>query len=1514
MRWFRTGVAIGVVVAAAAVSCTAPAAASATTLFSNITGPPTVPSGTSGESFASNFWVAKKFSPTTTGTANLISFWVQCFSGGTCTPNGGSTSGTIQLYTDNNGVPGTALGQPATFSAPPFNGGTPDCVVTSSSPTITAGTQYWAVMKTASPNDGISWEFQDTNADTVEDSTNGGMSWSPLTQQGSNTDRDLSLRIDTGTSCTAHMLPNPTAGTTIGGMYPRSGHHSFDTITIGNDGLATLNLTSYTIIETDSTGQTPFTLLNGQPDGMPPGATYPQQSQVFPGGTAILYTTCTGPTQENHYTATLTITTDDPTQPSISWPLSCFVDNTPPKITISATPDGNHGWFKTNPALVGVIADDGVNGSGTNGLSCTNNGVRVVSVPASGASFNATTEGDNNISCTASDVAGNVTPTPTTADVKIDSRPPVISPAVTPAPNAAGWNNSAVTVGFACADPTPGSGIDTNTVGGGGLFTAETPKAGQVVSNTGTCTDIAGNTAAGQSVTLKIDETPPTTSVSGGPPARTNRTSASFLLSGNDALSGVAGFQCSLDGAAPTPCSATPSYSNLAAGQTHTFTAQAIDVAGNVDGIGVSTSWFVDNTPPSVEFDSPAANATVGTNGQISFHATDPDDASGFSYTCQLDGGTVSPCSSPYTYSGLTSGANPHTLVVTASDVATNTGSASVTFNIAAPPMVQTSFGAASIPLHGSTVLSLQLMNPNSGVGLSGISVSDALPAGLVVSTPNGESNTCGGNVSADAGSSSIGLTGATLPASGACTLTVNVTGTAAGTQDDMTGDVASTESGTGAPSNTATVTVIAPPSVTITAPADGATYSVGQSVDTSYSCTEGASGPGIGTCSDDHSVGNGNAIDTSTPGSFSLTVTATSKDGQSTAKTVTYTVAGGPSAAITAPADGANYSVGETVDTSYSCTDGSFGPGIATCSDDHSIGNGNAIDTSTPGSFSLKVTATSKDGQSAAKTVSYTVAGPPSVTITTPPNGAHYIQGQTVNVSYSCTDGSFGPGISSCTDNHSIGNGNPIDTSTPGSFSLKVTATSKDGQSAAKTVSYTVAGPPSATITAPANGVTYSVGASVSASYSCQDDPNGPGIQSCAGPVANGAAIDTSTPGNFSLKVTATSKDTLTGSKTVSYTVAGPPSVTSTTPPGGGGHYFQGQRVIASYSCTDGAFGPGIDSCTDDHSIGNGNPIDTSTPGRFTLKLTATSKDGQSTAKTLTYTVAGPPAAAITTPADSAHYIERQRVTASYSCIDSAFGPGIASCTDDNRIGNGNPIDTSTLGQHSFTVTGTSKDGLTTTVTHHYTVLAIGAPTAKITSPADNRTFTHGHHAATRFSCAEGTGGPGIKSCTDSNGARGAAGQLDTSHIGTFAYTVRATSGDGLTATMTIHYNVVPGSTNFRVTRVKVHPNGIVTFDVIVPTAGVVKVIESASKHDEEPLAAAAALLEPAPGRFAFARAHLVVPAPGMFHMRLAPTKRGKQLIAHHRHLVRIRLWVTFTPPNGHVLQIGFYGLSVNR
>jgi hypothetical protein len=97
---------------------------------------------------------------------------------------------------------------------------------------------------------------------------------------------------------------------------------------------------------------------------------------------------------------------------------------------------------------------------------------------------------------------------------------------------------------------------------------------------------------------------------------------------------------------------------------------------------------------------------------------------------------------------------------------------------------------------------------------LSGVAFTDTLPAGLVVSTPSGLSGSCGGGtVTATAGSRSVTLTGATLAGDATCTITINVTGTSEGVEQEST-MVSSTNGGTGAPAS-ANLFVGLPPSIT---------------------------------------------------------------------------------------------------------------------------------------------------------------------------------------------------------------------------------------------------------------------------------------------------------------------------------------------------------------------------------------------------------------------------------------------------------------------------------------------------------------------------------------------------------------------------------------------------------------------------------------------------------------------------------------------------------------------------
>jgi threonine/homoserine efflux transporter RhtA len=109
--------------------------------------------------------------------------------------------------------------------------------------------------------------------------------------------------------------------------------------------------------------------------------------------------------------------------------------------------------------------------------------------------------------------------------------------------------------------------------------------------------------------------------------------------------------------------------------------------------------------------------------------------------------------------------------------------------------------------------LTFNINNSNAATALTGIGFTDTLPAGLVVSTPNGLTGSCGGGtITATAGSGSIDLTGASLAASTSCSFTVNVTATSNGTKVNVTTTVSSVEGGAGnAATAVLTVGVLAP-------------------------------------------------------------------------------------------------------------------------------------------------------------------------------------------------------------------------------------------------------------------------------------------------------------------------------------------------------------------------------------------------------------------------------------------------------------------------------------------------------------------------------------------------------------------------------------------------------------------------------------------------------------------------------------------------------------------------------
>ena len=436
---------------------------------------------------------------------------------------------------------------------------------------------------------------------------------------------------------------------------------------------------------------------------------------------------------------------------------------------------------------------------------------------------------------------------------------------------------------------------------------------------------------------------------------------------------------------------------------------------------------------------------------------------------------------------------------------------------------------------------------------------------------------------------------------------------------------------------------------------------------------------------------------------------------------TASAPIPAGPFVTLESPAPNQVFAPGAVEETAFSCSDGDPGIEITSCVDSAGSTSPGTLDTSQPGSFTYAVTATSSDGNTATASVHYVVADPPSATILSPPSGETYAQDQVVPTSFSCTDGTGGPGVMSCVDSNGSASPGALNTSSGGLHTYSVTATSADGLSETASITYsvTVPPPPAVSITSPASGGTYWLGEVVPTSFVCSEGAGGPGLGSCidaSGSVSPGD-LNTQSLGPNEYSVTAQSQDGEIATASISYTVSepAPPTVTITSP-APGATYMEGQDAATSFSCGDG-LGPGIVSCTDASGSGSPGTLDTSTPGVQDYVVTAISADGLRSSITRFYTVVGPPHSVIELPIAGQVVFVDQSVEALFECSESTGGPGLVSCTDsDGGSGvlgpNGedtgsSQLDTATPGTDSYTVTAVSSDGMESSSTVSYVVVA---------------------------------------------------------------------------------------------------------------------------------------------------------------------------------------------------------------
>jgi hypothetical protein len=264
-----------------------------------------------------------------------------------------------------------------------------------------------------------------------------------------------------------------------------------------------------------------------------------------------------------------------------------------------------------------------------------------------------------------------------TVTIRIDKSAPTITHTQAPVPNANGWNNTAVTVTFDCADQSTLSGVASCTA----PQTVSTEGQGQAV--TGVALDNAGNSAS-DTATLAIDTTPP--SISGAADRAPNgagwyRDDVTVTYTCGDSLSGVV--------------SCTDPVT-LGQGANQSVTGSAVDAADNSAGTTVGPI-NIDKTDPTITgAPTTAPNGNGWYAGDVTIHWTCSDALSGIDGVCPVDsvitseGDNLSASASVFDVAGNSSTATvsgikiDRTAAVTSSDAPVGWRNADFTVNFSA--------------------------------------------------------------------------------------------------------------------------------------------------------------------------------------------------------------------------------------------------------------------------------------------------------------------------------------------------------------------------------------------------------------------------------------------------------------------------------------------------------------------------------------------------------------------------------------------------------------------------------------------------------------------------------------------------------------------------------------------------------------------------------------------------------------------------------------------------------------
>ncbi len=470
-------------------------------------------------------------------------------------------------------------------------------------------------------------------------------------------------------------------------------------------------------------------------------------------------------------TSTLTVTVKNTATGATALSGLALTDTLPTGVVVAATPNAATTCGSGTATATSGGSSIALTGGGlAAGLNCT----ITVSVTASTPGTYTNTIPANAVTST----QGASNTAPATADLLV--APPVaISKAFSPTSITAG-SSSVLTItipntatgsvalsGMSLTDnlpmgisvaATPGA---TTTCGGGTIAAA--PGATSVMLSGGSvganasCTinvSVTGTLAGGYTNTIPIAALNDTQGVSNATPATANLTIT-----------------------APVAITKAFAPTSIPSGGTSTLTITIPNTA--IGAVALSGMSLTDTLPGGVTVAAtPNASTTCGA-GSVS--------ASGG--TVALSGGTVAAgatCS--ITVSVTATATNTYTNTIPANALSdtqnvTNTTPTTADLTITAPLGITKAFSPTSISSGNASTLTITIPNTDAGaVALSGMALTDTLPNGVTVASSPNASTTCGGTVTATAGSMTVALSGGSLAAAATCTIITSVTGIVSGT------------------------------------------------------------------------------------------------------------------------------------------------------------------------------------------------------------------------------------------------------------------------------------------------------------------------------------------------------------------------------------------------------------------------------------------------------------------------------------------------------------------------------------------------------------------------------------------------------------------------------------------------------------------------------------------------------------------------------------------------------------